>query len=258
LIALSFRNKEILDDKKWTSKPRKSDQYSSKSEEFGAKHGDAIKGPNGETLKISIRYPDESSNVPNFLQIYGDSVDGYFSFSYDKDSPTGKPEGFEIGFDQDQWDIRLRLDKSRNTLSIVGLDYKTTFGGDRLSVEFKDSQFDEQGNINLPKDKAYISTIVHSPRTSHWREDVDPQNRAETIRLLEQADRERGDEMVKDLSYKERLEKRIGFVPPDNYAQVQQKRINSLPSHLNWVESLNTVNDRIQKTIAAFESSFQS
>lgn len=258
LIDLSSRNKEILDQKKWRCKPRNPDQHSSKTEEFGAIDGEAIKGPNGETLQINIWYPDEVSNDPNFLQVYGDSTDGYFSFSYTKDSLMGKTEELEIGFDQDQWDIRVGLAKSENTLSNIGIYFKTTSDGDRLFVEFKDSRFDEQGNINLPKDRAYINTILHFPRTSFWRENVAPQDREEIMRFLEDADRQRKEELDKDPSYKERLEKRIGFVPSDNYAQVQQERINNLPSNLNWFESLNNVNDRIQKTIAAFESSFQT
>lgn len=258
LIELASKNKGKLDERNWKSVPRNSDWL--RQERFNAIDRGAMKGPNGETLKISIGYPDDTSDNPDFLHVYGDGKDGYFDFSFNKHSGEKKPEELGIGYDENQWRIAVSCPQGKDEpLRKLYFYYNSKLDGDRLFFDFEgiELKFDEQGNINLPKDKANIELILHSPYSSMLVYIV-PEDREEFMDGVKRADKMRKRELEKEPDFKQQLMKRIGFLPPEDYAQVQQERINSIPAKLNWFEGINTVKARIQETIAAFESTFEA
>lgn len=257
LIELASENPAVLKINKWESHLRNSE--SPRIESFSSLSTKSERTPDGVGLNITISYPNTATETPKFLTIYGESSDGYFAFTYHKDAPNEKgTEKIEIEYEREPWLWRISHSIGNEKSLDIYLNLKTDSEADRFLAKFKGLSFDSQGRIALNRENLTLGMVIHMVYGSIWRDNVPFKDFESLLSILRQADKARKEILKKDPEAQKTLDKRGVKLPTSNYADLQSRRLNTVPLEVDWRESLGMVQNRIGKALESLSTSLQA
>lgn len=241
-------------------KPLKPGKSPIEEARFKAMGDEVAKGPNGETIQLTLRYPDGLSNKPNDLMIFGDDHEGIFNFRYQKDE---KQETLLITFKDGSWRVDMEYSLSQNKMVKVSLGYLTSSEIDDLIITFENVQFDphDPTRIKFNKERANVecsfptagSYLGHSPPSvSGSIEDfIKPDG---IVRQhLESLDRTRAMRMKEDPGIEDRFKERGIPVPVVDHTGLIVQRLQEMPPKIELLTALRNIRERIDTVTATFE-----
>jgi len=89
-LEIVSQDRDCLKERGWKLRPRKRLKRSKlewRTASFGTLavgQKQTLRGPNGESLGLRLRYPDSANLDPDCIEVYGGWEEGNFSFTYDR------------------------------------------------------------------------------------------------------------------------------------------------------------------------------
>lgn len=256
LIQASLSHPEALARNGWKAHERQpmfpSVENGPERISFSSIHGEnARKGPNGEELEIRVQYENHSATIPNFVQLYGKGKEGEFSFAIN----SSKEKTAQLSLEQSLWNIRLEFDALKKKIIEPNAYYSTDSPYDKLVAVFPALHFGTNKKMDIPLNitAAHFHSVFNSGGDSYQTsgsEDL-------LIENLRIADERRKEEIDRDPTLAEELQRKGVVLPTEDYAALQRERIQTLPTSINWLEALQTIRERIEQATIVLTSQLQ-